>query len=110
MASEQPARGERGARDGSVRLQRLQRVARAGGRVAAAETQRRKQRRQERGQCEAISAHGENQAVLQHVHSITAGRTFSSPARPRATLKSFATEVYFFPTIEARATSTRSSG
>ena len=87
----------------AVFLQRFDSVGRTT-RLEPALPQRPEQKSFRRRQRPAIQPHCKNQNVPNWIHS------FKSPALLSAAIKSFSTSLNFFPAIEGRATSTRSTG
>lgn len=107
MAPAKSFDGQPASRHGAVRLDRLQRVHRAGRGVTAAgeRTEHRAQRRRNRP---AIKPDAGNQNVLNRVHSV-GFVAFNNFAFRNVVKKSFSTAAYFLPAMEGRATNTRST-
>jgi len=69
MATAQPADAQHGAAQRPVSLHRFQRVLRTGRREPAAQAERAKHSRQQRGNPDAVNTQNQNQQVLKEIHS-----------------------------------------
>ena len=109
MATPNPLQRQPASRQRAVVTQRRQRVFRTARREPAT-PQRPEKERLGRGNHPAITLHAKYQDVLSCVHWTFPPAGFNKPAFLSVVMKSFSTSANSFPAMDARATSTRSTG